>query len=78
MVNEEYDKRLYIAKLPLKREFDWVNDIITTIGQEEIQYLLDILNKHIEQQNGDWDSYTEDCLETLEYMLDFFKPEAKR
>jgi hypothetical protein len=59
---------LYIAKVTGN---DY--DILTGITKEETDYLYLILNKHIELQNGDWDHETEDCLEILETMQDYWK-----
>jgi hypothetical protein len=74
MKNWDYDTNiLYVAKCPMKRNFDWVEDILTTIRKQDVDYLLKVLNKHVADQNDAWDYETEDCLELLERMQSFLK-----
>jgi hypothetical protein len=70
----KYDKeRLYIAKLPINRNFNWVYDVLTAISKEDIDNLKGLLDREIEADNGDWRGYTEDLLELLETLQGFFK-----
>lgn len=73
-MSESFDTNvLYIARCPRNRNFDWVEDILTTINKMEVDYLYKILNKHIADQNDAWDFETEDCLEFLERLRAFLK-----